>query len=474
METRDKTEQKDNISRNSHKSRKRPTRPQKQSINPYFKRIHDRDTSSTNTAESSETESTLELNIFKHIEVNNIGNKEKPMSTSVVIEINNIQVTALLDGGATTTTVNPEIAKKCNLKIKPINSNRQLGTAEQGRTLQPLGTAMANFKFGENEFSHEVLVVDNLAHKVYIGTDIIKGHGFRLLYDTDQLVTGNSSIPMKSRGPTSYQICAQHDLIIEPGEEEVIHAKIPPNNMKNFLIENFNHRINVREELKTRHGTLGRIEITVRNPSEKKLRIRRGTILAKASGVIIEGALSMPDQLPNGIEETNESIQAFGDLKGQKHERQAPWKPSTTMLVDHKNLTPEQIEALNKLADEYNDVFSKDDQDIGTSKYKHKITLTDKTPFHGRPYRVPYKQKQIVEEHVNQMLEMGIIRPSSSEYASPIVLVKKADGTIRFCVDYRKLNQITARDNYPMPLIEEKLDLLHGKTIFSTLDLTSG
>ena len=72
------------------------------------------------------------------------------------------------------------------------------------------------------------------------------------------------------------------------------------------------------------------------------------------------------------------------------------------------------------------------------------------------------------------MMEQGIIRPSSSPWASPIVLVKKKNGKMRFCVDYRKLNKITKRDAYPLPRIDEILDSLGKAKWFTSLDLASG
>ena len=100
--------------------------------------------------------------------------------------------------------------------------------------------------------------------------------------------------------------------------------------------------------------------------------------------------------------------------------------------------------------------------------------MTDETPVRQRYRRLPPSQYEEVKEHIKQLLGTGVIRESSSPYSSPLVIVKKKDGSIRMCVDYRPLNWKTRKDAYPLPRIEESLDALHGAKWFSTLDLASG
>jgi hypothetical protein len=102
------------------------------------------------------------------------------------------------------------------------------------------------------------------------------------------------------------------------------------------------------------------------------------------------------------------------------------------------------------------------------------IQLKHDQPIYFRPRRLSLSEKETLRKILDGLLEKRIIRPSNSPYASKIVLVKKKNGETRLCVDYREINKITIRDNFPTPLIDDNLDLLKDKKHFSTLDLKSG
>ena len=120
-------------------------------------------------------------------------------------------------------------------------------------------------------------------------------------------------------------------------------------------------------------------------------------------------------------------------------------------------------------------VFSKDDMDMGrTNLVKHHIKLTDPAPFKEAYRRIPPQMYDEVKAHIQEMLDLGAIRPSNSPWASAIVLVRKKDGRLRFCIDLRRLNNRTVKDAYSLPRIESILDSLSGAQIFSTLDLKAG
>jgi hypothetical protein len=124
---------------------------------------------------------------------------------------------------------------------------------------------------------------------------------------------------------------------------------------------------------------------------------------------------------------------------------------------------------------EYSDVFSEPKSLPPSRTYDHAIALKpDAVPFNARPYRYSPEHKSEIEHQVRHMLEAGIITTSMSPFASPVLLLLKKDGSWRFCIDYRRLNELTVKNVFPMPVIDELLDELAGAKIFSKLDLRAG
>ena len=109
-----------------------------------------------------------------------------------------------------------------------------------------------------------------------------------------------------------------------------------------------------------------------------------------------------------------------------------------------------------------------------TTNVEMNIVLKNEESIYQRPRRLPPVERVIVEKQVHDWLEDGIIEPCSFEYASPVVVVKKKDGSPRVCIDYRKLNRVVVKDRYPLPLIEDQLDKLQDAKVFSTMDLKNG
>ena len=145
------------------------------------------------------------------------------------------------------------------------------------------------------------------------------------------------------------------------------------------------------------------------------------------------------------------------------------------LRLDQSDVGPAEREALEAFLVDHADLFALDNSELGcTDVVTHCIDTGTHIPVRQPPRRTPFALRSQVDEMVQDMLDQDIVQPTSSPWASPIVLVKKKDGSMRFCVDYRRLNSITKLDVYPLPRIDETLDVLAGARFFTTLDLASG
>ena len=138
-------------------------------------------------------------------------------------------------------------------------------------------------------------------------------------------------------------------------------------------------------------------------------------------------------------------------------------------------LNPDEKHKLEKLVGDYADVFSVSGSPLGkTDVVYHRIDTGDSAPIRQHPRRLSPNRREEVENLIQDMREKGVVQPSHSPWASPIVLVQKKDGSTRMCVDYRKINDVTKKDSFPLPRVDDILDALGGALWFSTLDLVSG
>jgi len=232
-------------------------------------------------------------------------------------------------------------------------------------------------------------------------------------------------------------------------------------------------------------GILGIVEPSPRFAEQHDLLLARVVTQPKENMVSIR--VVNPSPTPVTLYQ-NTSVGTFRELEGSTLEpascnrlatkkTQGQTKPSVSQQfdLDTMNLTSLQKNKLANLLDEFSDIFSAGPEDLGrTGIVKHQIDTGNHPPIKQAPRHVPMHQQETLCKQVEEMLQYGVVQSSTSPWAAPIVLVKKKDGTTRFCVDYRKLNNVTRKDAYPLPHIDETLDALSGAKVFSTLDLASG
>jgi len=193
----------------------------------------------------------------------------------------------------------------------------------------------------------------------------------------------------------------------------------------------------------------------VTNLNDESITLKKSKILGHI--IITEG-----DEIPNGIISSVEI------------------RPKPNFDAKYFDINPNASindrEELLAILKKYWDVFALENEDLGcTNVVKHSIKTGDALPIRQRLWtRYSTEENNIIEEQITNMLKCGVIERTNSPWASNVVLVKKKDGKIRFCTDFRKLNEVTIFDTYPLPRITDVIDSLSGSGYFSCLDLISG
>ena len=141
----------------------------------------------------------------------------------------------------------------------------------------------------------------------------------------------------------------------------------------------------------------------------------------------------------------------------------------------NKELDREQKDKFISLINNYNSIFSQHEFDLGHNEtYPFKIDTGDARPIKQRAYRTSHSNKEIIYKKIQELLSLGVIEKSYSHWASPVIIFKNKDGSNRMCVDYRKLNEVTKKNSYPLPLIDETFDTIGRARYFTKIDLAKG
>ena len=223
-------------------------------------------------------------------------------------------------------------------------------------------------------------------------------------------------------------------------------------------------------DVQTAYATLAngshRVPVILRNNTQDWLEIKKGVPIARMVTA-------------NAIPRVTHVL-----LAGNPHEQSTLTEAERQeLLLEKLDLTGleawpmEQAEKARSLLREYHDIFSLEKNDTGHTKAaKHKIVLKDPDtpPFKERFCRIPLPQLDEVRSHLKMMLDAGVIRPSNSPWCNAVVLVRKKDGSLRFCIDFRRLNSLTVKDSHPLPRICETLESLAGAAHYTTIDMNSG
>ena len=208
------------------------------------------------------------------------------------------------------------------------------------------------------------------------------------------------------------------------------------------------------------------VPVFIVNRTGKDQKIPRGTPVAYVAEIthLAEASELKPSHPPEG------------STKPQQTHEERLKKVFELLDLTHLQSWPEaeKKKAMDLMA-EYADIFALHELELGETKgTTHRINVTDEVPFKERYRHIPRHQMDEVRHMVEEMLRIGVIKESKSPWCNAVVLARKKNGELRLCIDFRRLNQRTVKDSYPLPRIKEALDNIKGARFFTSLDLKQG
>lgn len=394
----------------------------------------------------------------------------------VRVEVEGQGTWALIDSGADTSMISREFADSVIPKAAVQKGSFGSITQAGGDKIEVTGLAEVALSIQSLEFTQPMMIIPGLIYKIILGRDfccmhntilddkaaLFKIKGLHLPLPTyeelrpkkSRVITCSAvSIPARSRTTAYLKVHALDGVphgptegkwqgVLEPCRSEEKHEWRVPRAVTN-----------VKDD--------GTMPVHITNIGGHSLTIPSGVEVGTFHTIQTDGT---------GVYEI--STAALTEQEAEPAERD---KVIRELSLEEAAVSEPGKRVLGRLVDEYIDIFSKNDDDLGKTKLlKHHIDTGTAAPIRQRPRRIPLKLREEVERQKDKMLRDGIIEESSSPWCSPIVLAKKKDGSFRFCVDFRSVNAVTQSLPVPIPRIDESLDSLAGAKLFSTLDMAAG
>ncbi len=334
-----------------------------------------------------------------------------------------------------------------------------------GSEIKTWGRTSFTIQVGGCQIRLDVTVAD-VKHGI-LGMDFLWKARPTLDFDLLQLQIGGVAVQFRNRHdePLLSRVVAAEDVWVPGGHRMLIPALIQGEHRKGELgiLEPVQQGDLVQSGVLVARMVVeadkAKIVVEVINLDDQARLVRRGSAVAKLFPIDQEEIYEVMNIETDGIPSSKEVPEHIQELETRCTE----------------NMCPEDVTKVTSLLRDYQDVFSKGEYDLGrTTLVKHRIE-TKGTPPIRQPLRRSSPEKRLeIERQVTELLDKRLIEPSDSPWSSPVVLVSKKDGSKRLCLDYRKLNECTVKDAYPLPRIDDSLDALSGAKYFSTLDLASG
>jgi transposase InsO family protein/predicted aspartyl protease len=416
------------------------------------------------------TEEQRKKGLTKVLEIRNTDQQD---GLYMPVKIGGVEINCLIDTGSTVTVLHPRKYHSMDEKRRPrLQEVAVKLRMADGGLVTPLGSALFQLQIQGRTYHQRILVADVEA-PVVLGYDFLHKYNCKLNMGKGILKIDKRKILCRkeSQMPSVFKITVAKTVTIPGASEMVLQAEVkgkPKGCSKEAIIDTTSpglRKLGFRVANTVVDLSQGTVPIRVVNLSDEPQTIYRRTCAAMAEGVQEIKALDEPNTKDTA---KIHKIEVTSEEELPEH-LQSLWERSTV------NLTPEQGCEVRTLLLKHQSVFAKNKNDLGrTDIVQHRINTGNSAPIRQQPRRVPMAKKEEAEQEIQRMLETGVIEPSKSPWAAPIVLVRKKDGSVRFCIDYRRLNDITRKDSYPLPRIDDSLDALRGSTWFSTMDLASG
>ena len=377
--------------------------------------------------------------------------------------INDLEFNFLVDSGATLSLLSKDAFNRIhgNDSTDMLHEVNAPVLQANSDPLNTHGQLKTPFKIKDVIYNTMTIVTD-LSVDAILGLDFLMENKCVIDMTAMELRIDGTAIPLIKRGYIGcYRIATTETVHVPPRSEIVTSCGVCTTSKEQIAAgigliegdENF---------LKSEKSLIGKVLVTTKesvpvrfmNPGFVVQTIHKGTVVAKLTPVqCVVGETESPSESPE------ELTPALEELLQRSSER----------------LNPDQKQKLKSLLLRNANLFARDDKDFGrTDVIKHSINTGSRAPIRQTLRRTPVHWKHHMDNQLKDMLKADVIERSASPWASGVVLVQKKDGSVRFCVDYRKLNDITVKDAYPLPRIDETLDHLSGARWFSTLDLSSG
>ncbi|GFV50906.1 hypothetical protein TNCV_3921991 [Trichonephila clavipes] len=368
-------------------------------------------------------------------------------------------IRALVDSGASFSVISDKYRRFLK-KVLFADAKSVMLKVADGNFVRPIGKCVLRVRINNRELPFEFIVLSHCSHDVILGWDFLEASQAVIDCGQNELVL--EDICRDSTAPDAWNLYATRDYTLKPHSlTRITVSGYQTRGDINVVLDGSKHLLfekNIATPSMVSTYRNGKSDVWVTNLQFRNQIIPRGMCIGQAEP-LNEGHLCV-------ISDTS------GCLDDQQETSESQMNYSLMMSPE---LSDEQRNKLSELLRKFSGLFTKTDKSTAAkTNVKHRIFTGDHAPINQRAYRVSPTERRIIHEEVQKMLDEGIVQPSESPWSSPIVLVRKKDGSWRFCVDYRKLNSVTKKDVYPLPRIDDTLDCLKGAMFFSSMDLRSG